>query len=107
MKQQLYEYATCFDEPRLAHWLHTEANFDQASGFAQQITPLVRESYANYFNKHFKDIFQQCRQYGVAHRLQMNQTPLMAAAAGNIALVEALLDIGADREAVHYYGHNA
>ena len=108
MKQQLYEYATCFDEPQLSHWLQTEANFDQARGFAQQITTLGRKSHANYFNRHFKDILQQCRQYGVAHRLQMNQTPLMAAAAaGNIPLVEALLEIGADREAVDHYGYNA
>ncbi len=108
MKQQLYEYATCFDEPQLAHWLQTEANFEQARGFAQQIPTLGRKSYANYFNRHFKDVLQQCRQYGIAHRLQMNQTPLMAAAAaGNVALVEALLDIGADREAVDHYGYNA
>jgi ankyrin repeat protein len=34
----------------------------------------------------------------------MNQTPLMAAAAaGNIALVEALLERGADRDAVDHY----
>ena len=38
----------------------------------------------------------------------MNQTPLMAAAAaGNVPLVEALLEHGADREAVDHYGSNA
>jgi hypothetical protein len=38
----------------------------------------------------------------------MNQTPLMAAAAaGNVPLVEALLERGADREAVDHYGGNA
>jgi len=38
----------------------------------------------------------------------MNQTPLMAAAAaGNAALVEALLERGADREAADQYGSNA
>ncbi|HCN67816.1 MAG TPA: hypothetical protein DIT03_05990, partial [Candidatus Accumulibacter sp.] len=30
MKQQLYEYATCHDEPQLAVWLAAEARFDQA-----------------------------------------------------------------------------
>jgi hypothetical protein len=30
LKQQLYEYATCFDEPQLAEWLVTEAKFEQA-----------------------------------------------------------------------------
>src|SRR3972149_1468276 len=43
-----------------------------------------------------------------APRLPMNQTPLMAAAAaGNVPLVEALLERGADREAVDHYGGNA
>jgi hypothetical protein len=38
----------------------------------------------------------------------MNQTPLMAAAAaGNVALVEALLALGANRETVDHYGYNA
>jgi hypothetical protein len=38
----------------------------------------------------------------------MNQTPLMAAAAaGNIALTEALLERGADRDATDQYGCNA
>ena len=40
------------------------------------------------------------RQHGIEHRLPMNQTPLMAAAAaGNVALVEALLERGADSKA--------
>ena len=108
MKQQLYEYATCFDEPQLAEWLLKEAKHDQAKGFAQQRMTLGRKSYVAYFATHFKDILKQCGQYGVEHRLPMNQTPLMAAAAaGNVPLVEALLELGADREAVDHYGYNA
>jgi hypothetical protein len=107
-KQQLFDYATCFDEPQLAEWLAVEAKFEQARNFDRQQAVFARKSYVPYFANHFKDILRQCEQHGVDHRLQMNQTPLMAgAAAGNVALVEALLERGADRDAVDHYGHNA
>ena len=107
-KQQLFDYATCYDEPQLAEWLAVEAKYEQARTFDQQRPVFARRSYVPYFANHFKDILRQCEQHGVDHRLPMNQTPLMAAAAaGNVALVEALLERGADRDAVDHYGHNA
>lgn len=107
-RQQLYEIAACHDEPMLAMWLAQEAKFDAARSFPQQRASLARKSYASYFANNFKDILRQCDQHGVEHRLPMNQTPLMAAAAaGNVALAEALIARGADREAVDHYGANA
>lgn len=107
-KQQLYEYATCHDEAVLASWLASEAKFDTAKMFAQQRVTLGRKSFVPYFAHHFKDILRHCDQYGVDHRLSMNQTPLMAAAAaGNIPLVQALLERGANLEITDQYGYNA
>ncbi|WP_344763986.1 ankyrin repeat domain-containing protein [Actimicrobium antarcticum] len=92
----------------LARRLAVEAKFEVARNFDAQRTALQGKSYSPYFTNHFKDVLRQCDQYGVDHRLPLNQTPLMVAAiAGNIALVEALLERGADREAVDHYGWNA
>ncbi len=108
LKQQLYDYATCFDEPVLAAWLAQEARFDGAGNFQQMRATLGRKTYVPYFGTRFKDILRQCDEHGIEHRLPMNQTPLMAAAAaGNVPLAEALLARGADREAVDHYGGNA
>src|SRR5690606_34710622 len=64
--------------------------------------------YVPYFANHFKDILRQCERHGIEHRLPMNLTPLMAAAAaGNVPLVEALLESGANREAIDHHGCNA
>jgi hypothetical protein len=53
---------------------------------------------------------RQCDKHGVEHRTPMNQTPLMAAAAaaaGNVALIEALLARGAETSAIDHLGRNA
>ncbi len=108
MRQQLLEYATCFDEPVLASWLAPEARFGQANSFPQRRATLGRKSYMGYFSNRFRDILALCDRHGIEHRLPMNQTPLMAAAAaGNVPLVEALIERGADREAADHYGCNA
>lgn len=108
LKQQLHDIATCHDEPILAAWLVQEAKFDAARGFQAQRASQGRKSYAAYFAHNFKDILRQCERHGLEHRLPMNQTPLMAAAAaGNVALVEALIERGADRSSCDHYGCNA
>lgn len=108
LRQQLYDYAACFDKPELADALVREARFDAAKHFQQQRAMLSRKTYVPYFGIRYKDILQQCERYGLEHRLPMDQTPLMAAAAaGNVPLTEALLARGADRDAVDQYGGNA
>ncbi|TAH45733.1 MAG: hypothetical protein EYC67_10285, partial [Betaproteobacteria bacterium] len=107
-RQQLYDYATCHDEPELARMLAEDADFGAARAFERQLSTHGRKTWMPYFSRSFKDVLRQCDQHGVDHRLPLNQTPLMAAAAaGNVALIDALLERGADPEATDHYGWNA
>jgi len=63
---------------------------------------------APYSKKNFKDILQQCDQYGVDHRTISDATPLMLAAqTGNLPLVQALLARGAEPALHDLFGHTA
>ncbi|MEN9314537.1 MAG: hypothetical protein RIS35_930 [Pseudomonadota bacterium] len=107
-RQQLHEIAACHDLPALAAALASAARFEPAARFDAQRATLARKTYVPYFARTFKDLLRQCDAHGPDHRLPMNMTPLMAAAAaGNVALAEALLERGADREAIDHFGCNA
>lgn len=107
-KQQLHEYAVFHDEPVLAAWLAQEAAWRAAQPFDKARVAIAHKQLYAYAGHNFKEVLRQCEQHGVEHRLPMNLTPLMAAAAaGNAALIEALLERGADREAADHYGWNA
>lgn len=108
LRQQLYEYAAFRDLPVLAHWLAESDGYNAARAFGKQHALLANKYLNDYRSKSFKGVLQQCEQYGLEHRTPMNQTPLMAAATvGNAALVEALLERGADVEAIDDFGWNA
>ena len=58
--------------------------------------------------KNFKDVLRQCEAHTVGHRTPVGATPLMLAArAGNVALIEALLQRGADANAEDDFGQTA
>ena len=61
-----------------------------------------------YAAKNFKDILRHCDVHGVDHLTPVGGTPLMLAArAGNAALVDALMEKGADPVAEDEFGHTA
>ncbi|MGE0385858.1 MAG: AAA family ATPase [Gammaproteobacteria bacterium] len=112
-RRRLHEYAAFHDEPELAAYVGGDGNSAAArladpQGFELQHFALKRKYLAPYAAHGFKEVLRQCDVHGVDHRTAMNQTPLMAAAAaGNVALAEALIDRGADLHAVDQYGCNA
>lgn len=109
-KRRLREYAVFHDEPHLVAQLAKEGHgsLPSAYDFQQHRLSLTTRVLAPYASRNFKEVLRQCDIHGIDHRTPMNQTPLMAAAAaGNVALVEALLERGADREATEQYGCNA
>ncbi|AWP24753.1 hypothetical protein C4901_16695 [Acidiferrobacter sp. SPIII_3] len=106
--QQLFEYAAFYDAPELAERLARERQFSLARHFVAQRPRIVKARLASYSRHHFNEIWNDCERYGLEHRTPMNQTPLMAAArAGNVPLVEALLEKGARRDSRDHLGRNA
>lgn len=69
----------------------------------------VRQRYLQpYTAKNFKDILRLCDVHTVDHQTPVGATPLMLAArAGNTALVDALLERGANSQAEDEFGHTA
>jgi hypothetical protein len=108
LRQQLYEYSAAFDEPALAYFLVNEAGFNPAKNFGKDRPTFGYRHLMPYYRSNFKDILRQCEQYGIDHRTTMNLTPLMAASiAGNVPLVEALLERGANLQLTDHLGRNA
>ena len=107
-RQQLFEYTAFYDAPELAERLAVEGHFAPAQHFMAQRPKMVSSRLSVYGRRQFHEVWADCDRYGLEHRTPMNQTPLMAAArAGNIPLVEALLDKGACRDAADHLGRHA
>ena len=76
--------------------------------YKQQRLSLVARYLQDYSGKFYQGVMKQCELYGVDHRTVFNKTPLMLAAeAGNSALVRELLASGADAELGDSYGRTS
>lgn len=121
-RKTLFEYGLFYDEHTILRTL-SQHGFDKArqiyylkqghlllnvSLYEQQKTHLTTRYLQRYAGRFFKDIIRECELYGVDHRNMFNKTSLMmAASAGNAALIEALLMAGTDTELTDNYGMSA
>ena len=122
-RQALFDYALYYDDPPLIDQLDRH-RYEPArplieyrrgdlfilykQAYLRQRSGLLKRYLSPYEGRHFKDILQQCDRYGVDYRNPFNHTPLMLAArAGNIALLDALLERGANADCLDNYGLTA
>ena len=107
-RQTLLDMAVIHHLPTLAGALAELPGFGNHQSISAQANGITRKHFAAYGQKQFKDILRQCEQHGLEHRLPMNLTPLMAATLmRNLPLVEALIERGADVQAVDHFGTTA
>lgn len=72
----------------------------------RDVTLLRQRLMQPYLARNFKDLLRQCEQYGVDYHSPTGATPLaMAARAGHAALVDALLERGANPLLEDEFGH--
>ncbi|OGW45610.1 MAG: hypothetical protein A2078_03060, partial [Nitrospirae bacterium GWC2_57_9] len=121
-KKTLFEYALFYSEPRMIDMLRKQG-FDRAKQlfieeygyrrlnepmYAQQRMNLILRYFQEYNGRFYNGILKSCETYSVDHRTVFNKTPLMLAAlAGNAALIRELRDSGADVELTDNYGITA
>jgi hypothetical protein len=96
-----------------AGWLNTRdirlSLWDEGQLLVRRTVAALRQRHLQpYAAKNFKEVLRQGDVHGVDHRTPVGATALMLAArAGNAALVQALLDKGADPEVHDEFGHTA
>ena len=97
-----------FEKAKRFSYLQYGHRFFKHEPYNQQREQFVGSFLQRYSGKFFKDILSECEQYGIDHRTVFNKTPLMLAAlAGNIALIKKLLTAGADTDLTDNYGLTA
>jgi len=115
VRQQVLDFALWHLQERYLLRMASEARWNVATELIANArhgrildatSALIERHLTPYSKKNFKDVLAQCDRHGVDHRNLLDATALMMAArAGNIALIDALLERGADVEARDLFGH--
>jgi hypothetical protein len=95
-----------FGQSKLDDYTTDFAHFEQ---LGHRATHALRQRHLQPYTAHnFKELLRQCDTYGVDHPTPTGGTPLMLAArAGNLALVDALMSRGANVLLQDEFGHTA
>lgn len=107
-KQQLFELACFHEEELVVQRLAGEGRFEPAQHYQEHRSKVARRVLDGFEGKNFKEVLARTEAHGVDYRSAQNLTPLMLAAyAGNVQLVEALLGRGASIEERDHAGRTA
>ncbi len=100
--------APVYETPAKYHARQVFSRQDSLNFLSRKMDMVTERQRQPYAGRAFKEVLRQCDQFGPDHRTYFNATPLMMAAqCGNVALVEALLERGADPLLRDHYGHSA
>jgi hypothetical protein len=93
--------------PAQRSWLKDNQNVQkEKQRIWNQVATLRQRHLQPYIAKNFKDVLRACDVYGVDHRCTTGSTPLMMAArTGNLPLIDALLERGANPQLEDEFGH--
>ena len=106
-KLELFEYALVYEDRKLLNAL-IKADFKPAKNPDKGLQILQQKHYAAYSFKKPDAVIKQVNQYGPDFRNIFNQTPFMVAAwTGNVEVIKALFEQGADTEKVDENGFTA
>ncbi|TXL13578.1 hypothetical protein BMR05_10915 [Methylococcaceae bacterium HT4] len=106
-KLELFEYALVYEDRKLLNAL-IRADFKPAKNPDKGLQLLQQKHYATYSFKKPDAVIKQVNHYGPDFRNVFNQTPLMVAAwTGNVEVIKALFEQGADTEKIDENGFTA
>ena len=106
-KLELFEYALVYEDRKLLNSL-IKANFKPALNPDKGLQLLQQKHYAAYSFKKPDAALKQVNQFGADFRNIFNQTPLMVSAwTGNVEVIKALFEQGADTEKIDENGFSA
>jgi hypothetical protein len=104
-KQQLHEFAAFHELSPIALAIERRTDYRAPKRYADTMATVAERFLPTYRAKDHGKVFADVSRYGLEHRNMMAMTPLMMAAyAGNVELVTALLERGARVDAVDTLG---